>query len=239
VIAVVEQRLVSAIRRALAAAGDPTRAAAMRAYMKSALPYRGVQSAVQKRINAAAFARYPLRDPESWRDTVLALWRGARYREERYAAIALTGVPNAAPWQTLDTIPMYEELIVTGAWWDYVDAIAAHRIGPLLEAHPAPMRRLLRRWSRDPHLWKRRTAILAQLTFRERTDVRLLLACIEPNLGDADFFIRKSIGWALRQYARTAPAAVAAYVAANASRLSGLSRREATKHLSRATQANA
>ena len=126
---------------------------------------------------------------------------------------------------------MYEELIVTGAWWDYVDAIAAHRIGPLLAKYPAAMRRLLRRWSRDDHLWKRRTAILAQLTFKERTDVRLLHACIEPNLGDTDFFIRKAIGWALRQHARTDRDGVAAYVNAHLSLMSGLSRREATKHL--------
>ena len=203
----------------------------MRAYMKSAMPFHGVQSAAQQRIWRGVFTRHPLADPESWHETVLALWRDATYREERYAAIALTGVHHYEAWQTLDTIPMYEELIVTGAWWDYVDAIAAHRIGPLLAKYPAAMRRLLRRWSRDDHLWKRRTAILAQLTFKERTDVRLLHACIEPNLGDTDFFIRKAIGWALRQHARTDPDGVAAYVNAHLSLMSGLSRREATKHL--------
>jgi 3-methyladenine DNA glycosylase AlkD len=122
-------------------------------------------------------------DQESWRETVLALWRDASWREERYAAIALTGERRYDAWQTLDTIPMYEELIVTGAWWDYVDTIAAHRIGHLLEAHPTAMHRLLRQWSCDAHLWKRRTAILAQLTFKGRTDARLLYACIDPNLG--------------------------------------------------------
>jgi 3-methyladenine DNA glycosylase AlkD len=227
----VDERLVRSVRRALARAGDPAKAAAMQAYMKSALPYRGVQTADQRRIWREVFRRHPPRDAPSWRETVLALWRGAAYREERYAAIACSGLGDASAWQTLDVVPMYEEMIVTGAWWDYVDAIAANRIGPLLAAYPVPMRRLLRAWSRDAHLWKRRTAILAQLTFKDRTDTTLLYACIEPNLGDTQFFIRKAIGWALRQHARTDPQGVAAYVRANSSRLSGLSRREAMKHI--------
>jgi 3-methyladenine DNA glycosylase AlkD len=228
---VIEEHLVRAVRHALARAGDPERAAAMRAYMKSALPYRGVPSPDQRCIWRTVFPQFPIADPESWQATILVLWRGAAYREERYAAMALAGERRYDAWQTLEAIPMYEELIVTGAWWDYVDTIAAHRIGHLLETHPAAMRPLLRRWSRDEHLWKRRTAILAQLTFKERTDTRLLFACIDANLADTAFFIRKAIGWALRQYARTDPEAVSAYVRRHASRLSGLSRREATKHL--------
>ncbi len=90
---------------------------------------------------------------------------------------------------------------------------------------------MLRRWSRDHNLWKRRTAILAQLGFKEQTDLDLLYACIEPNLSDRDFFIRKAIGWALRQYAWTDPREVARYVRAQGNRLSPLSRREAVKNI--------
>ena len=227
----IDHTLVRAVRRGLARAGDPEKATSMQAYMKSALPYRGVRAPGQRRIWREVFRRHPPSDPSSWRDTALALWRSATYREERYAAIAYTGVRQADMWQTLDTLGMYEEMIVSGAWWDYVDVISAHRIGPLLARHPSPMRRLLRLWSRDADVWKRRTAILAQLTFKDRTDATLLYACIEPSLGDARFFIRKAIGWALRQHARTDRDGVAAFVRANASRLSGLSRREALKHI--------
>ena len=125
---------------------------------------------------------------------------------------------------------MYEEMIVTGAWWDYVDHIAGRRIGLLLRNHPAPMSRLMRRWSRSDDMWKRRTSIICQLGFKERTDLALLYDCIEPNLDDREFFIRKAIGWALRQHAWTDPKEVQRYVRAHEDQLSGLSRREALKN---------
>jgi 3-methyladenine DNA glycosylase AlkD len=225
--------LLAEVRRELARAADPVRAPAMQAYMKSAMPFRGVAGPAQARICTAVFSRHPLPDFDAWRDTALALWRGATYREERYAALMLTGARRYQAFQRLETIPMYEELIVTGAWWDFVDLIASRRIGPLLAAHPRPLSALMRRWSRDRNMWKRRTAILCQLSFKHDTDARLLFACIEPNLGDREFFIRKAIGWALRQYARTSPETVRAYVRSRGDRLSALSRREAMKHLAR------
>ena len=122
-------------------------------------------------------------------------------------------------------------MIVTGAWWDYVDAIAAHQVGTVLRRHPGETKRLLRRWSRDPDLWRRRTAILAQLSFKADTDLRLLYDCIAPNLSDREFFIRKAIGWALRQYGWTNPEEVRRYVTEHEAELSPLSRREALKNL--------
>lgn len=199
--------------------------------MKSAMPFRGVGGPRQARIWKDAFDRHPLPDYDTWRDTALALWRGAKYREERYGALALTGARRYRTFQRPDTIPMYEEMVVTGAWWDYVDLIASRRVGPLLASHPARISAVVRRWSRDPDVWKRRTAILCQLSFKERTDARLLFDCLDTNLDDREFFIRKAIGWALRQYARTDPAAVRAYVRARGDRLSPLSRREALKHM--------
>jgi 3-methyladenine DNA glycosylase AlkD len=131
---------------------------------------------------------------------------------------------------TPDQMPMLEELVVTGAWWDHVDELAGV-IGGLLRAHPRRMKPLMRRWSTDPNLWKRRVSIICQLGFKRDTDLELLYANIEPNLGDRDFFIRKAIGWALRQYAWTDPVEVARYVRAHDGRLSALSKREALKNI--------
>jgi 3-methyladenine DNA glycosylase AlkD len=89
----------------------------------------------------------------------------------------------------------------------------------------------MRRWARDPHLWKRRASLICQLKRRDRLDTALLTDCIDANLEDRDFFIRKAIGWALRQHAKQDPAWVRAFVEARGERLSGLSRREAMKHL--------
>jgi 3-methyladenine DNA glycosylase AlkD len=126
---------------------------------------------------------------------------------------------------------MYEEMIVTGAWWDYVDAIAGHRLGLLLRRFPAPMRKQMLAWSRDQDLWKRRSAILCQLRFKGETDLELLYACIAPSLASREFFLRKAIGWALRQYAWTDPREVVRYVREHQAALSPLSRREALKNV--------
>ena len=162
---------------------------------------------------------------------VLDLWRRASFREERYAAMALAGHARARSFQTSAAMKIYEELIVVGAWWDYVDHIAAHRVGPILRDYPASMRRRMLAWSNSANMWKRRTSIICQLGFKEHTDLELLYACIEPSLDSDEFFLRKAIGWALREHAWTDPAEVKRYVRLKRNRLSGLSIREALKNV--------
>ena len=224
-------QLISAVREALAQHSDPAKSAAMQAYMKSPMPFLGVPAPRQAQVFRQVFAAHPLSSFDEWRDTVLALWREARFREERYAAIALTGDRRYRAFQTLAALPLYEEMVVTGAWWDLVDTIAVHRVGDLLRAHPATMRDTMLAWSRDADKWKRRTAILSQNAAKAATDEDLLFACVTPNLTDPDFFIRKAIGWALREYAKANPASVRRYVAEHEAAISPLSRREALKHI--------
>jgi 3-methyladenine DNA glycosylase AlkD len=227
-----DRALVDAVRRELAAAADPAKAPGMQAYMKSAMPYHGVQAPAQRRIFRAVFADHPVGSFAAWRATVLALWREAGHREERYAAVALAGDRRYRAHRTsMAALPLYRELIVTGAWWDLVDSVATHPVAELLAERRAPMTRTLRGWSQAPDRWLRRTAIICQVHAKAGTDLELLYACIEPNLAERDFFIRKAIGWALRAYAWTDPDEVAGYVRANQERLSPLSRREALKHL--------
>jgi 3-methyladenine DNA glycosylase AlkD len=223
--------LIAAVREELARVADPAKAPAMQAYMKSAMPYLGVTAPQLRQVCRAVFAARPLANFDEWHDSALALWREARYREERYAAIGLTGDRRYRSYQRLDALPLYEEMIVTGAWWDYVDDLASHRIGPLLALHPDPLRATMLAWSRDANLWKRRTAILSQLSFKTSTDEELLFACIAPNMGEKDFFIRKAIGWALREYSKTQPDTVRRYVREHETELSPLSRREALKYM--------
>ena len=221
--------LVSAIRGELAAHADPARAPRMQAYLKTDMPCRGVTVPLQREIVARAAADFPIESFADWRDTVLELRRGAEYREELGCAGFLAGQRRYRTFQTLAALPLYEELIVRGAWWDLVDDIATHRLGPLVLAYPESMRKTMLAWSRDRSLWKRRSSIICQMTLKRKTDLELLYACVEPNLSDGDFFIRKAIGWALRGLAHTDPDEVVRYVRANESRLSPLSRREALK----------
>jgi 3-methyladenine DNA glycosylase AlkD len=227
----VDEGLLAAVRAALAGAAEPQRAPAMQSYMKSAMPYLGVPKPARERALRPVFTTWTLLDASSWSATVLALWRQAQFREERYAAIDLTGHRRYRAFQRAETLDLYDEMITTGAWWDYVDEIAAHRVGPLLAAHPEVLRPVILRWSCDANLWRRRSSIICQLSFKAATDLELLYACIDANLDDPDFFIRKAIGWALRQYARTDPAEIGRFVSARGDCLSPLSRREALKNI--------
>ena len=229
--------LVDAIRAALAHAGDPARAAGQQAYMKSAMPFRGLTAPVLRATLRPLLAEpaHRLTSRQEWEATVRTLWDDAAYREERYAALALSGHRTYRAWaREVASVPLFRHLVVTGAWWDYVDQIASHRIGDILRAHPDSEADRMRSWARDPDLWVRRTAILSQLSSKEGLDRQLLLDVIEPNLADPDFFIRKAIGWALRQHAHLGPEAgewVRQVVAGYGERLSPLSRREALKNL--------
>ena len=199
--------------------------------MKSDMPYLGVGADPLRAVCRRVFAEAALDDAASWRALTLAIWRGARFREERYAAFELTGDKRARAFHTLDALPMYEEMIVTGAWWDTVDVLAKFRLGELLAKEPAVMRKTMLAWSRCDDMWKRRSSILCQLAFKEKTDLALLYTCIEPSLSSKEFFLRKAIGWALRELAWKDPDEIVRYVRANARRLSPLSKREALKNV--------
>jgi 3-methyladenine DNA glycosylase AlkD len=223
---------LATLRAELRAHADPIKAGPMQAYMKSAMPYLGIMSTPLAAICRAQMAATRLPTFACWRDSILALWRDAAFREERYAAIAIARHRVYDEHQTLASLPMYRELIVTGAWWDYVDVIASHPIGTLLRRYPAPMSKTLRTWSQHDDMWLRRSAIIAQLHFGRDLDRQLLYDCIEPSLDSREFFLRKAIGWALRQYARTDAREVLRYVTSHRTRLSNLSTREALKHVS-------
>ena len=220
--------LMSTIRSRLRDAADPARAAGAQAYLKSGMPSLGVRVPEVRRIVKAAAKELPPRSLQELQSTALELWRGAGCREERYAAIDLTGLRLAAG--ELDMLPVYEEIIRTGAWWDLVDGVS-HRLCALLQTHPEDMSPTLTRWSTDADFWIRRAAITAQLGAKSATDPALLAAVIEPNLADREFFIRKAIGWALRDYAATDPDWVREFAARHGTALSPLSRREALRNL--------
>ncbi|HLN10519.1 MAG TPA: DNA alkylation repair protein [Xanthobacteraceae bacterium] len=221
--------MLSDLRREFELIADPGKAVRMQAYMKSAMPYHGVPSPQVKQVCRKVFADLELSNRTAWQTQVLDIWRHAKYREERYAALNLCADRIARPFHEPRAMTMYENMIVTGAWWDYVDELS-HRVGDILRRYPSRIGPVLRRWSRSDDLWKRRTSIICQRSFKTATDLDLLYACIEPSLESKEFFLQKAIGWALRQHAWTDPGEVTAYVKRE-SRLAPLSRREALKNL--------
>ena len=203
----------------------------MRAYLKSEMPCLGVNLPVIRQVVRSVVAEHPLDDRDEWQRAIRDLWDNAEYREERHAALAIAAHRSATTWaRDPSSLDLYRYLIVTGAWWDLVDEVA-HRIADLLHAAPADTRSAMLVWSTDPDRWLRRVSIICQVGAKDFTDLDLLIRCIDANLDDRDFFLRKAIGWALRDLAKTNPEWVRQFVAERDDRLSALSRREALKHL--------
>jgi 3-methyladenine DNA glycosylase AlkD len=222
--------LVDQIKAALREHADPEKAAPMQAYMKSEMPYLGVRVPVVRSICRPLIRDAEYLDRGSWEAAIRELYDGARYREERYAALSIVRHARYHDYLTYDALPLFEHLIRTGAWWDLVDE-TSHCVGVVLMADRARTTGSMLRWARDRDAWVRRSAIICQLGHQDATDTELLTACILPNVTDRDFFIRKAIGWALREYAWTNPEWVREFVDTYHETMSALSRREATKHL--------
>ena len=226
-----DRGLVEAVRAELAAAGDRDVATKQQAYMKSEMPYHGLPAPLLKAVLRPLLRGWQPDSREQWEATVLALWDQASHREQRYAALAVARHRRAASWRDPSSLGLWRHLVVTGAWWDLVDEVATHLVGDVLRDHRAETEPVLRAWATDDDLWVRRTAVICQVGHGRDADPDLLRHAVEANLADPTFWLRKAIGWALRDYARTDPDWVRAEVTRLGDRLSGLSRREAMKHL--------
>lgn len=216
------------VREELQRSADPSKAPKMQQYVKSPLPFYGVQSAGQKAVWRIVRQQFPALDWNDYEESVKILWFQATYHEEKYLALYIL---NGYPQHRLPrAMPLYETLLESCWNWDLLDGIAGGTVGRLLLKDPA-LESWLVKWSRSENFWMRRAALIGQLNLKEHTNTRLLFDFCEKMAHEKEFFIRKAIGWALRQYARTDPEAVKHFVEQMGERLSGLSRREALKHL--------
>lgn len=227
-------QLVAAVRAALVDAGDPERAAAQQKYMKSPMPYYGISASAFRALLKHPLAEHRLAEAAEWQRAIRTLWDEASHREHWYAALAVARHRYYKAWRTdPDSLSLYEHLVRTGRWWDVCDETASHLIAPLLDAHRDALEPVMRQWSRDPELWIRRVAVQSQLSLKAETDPALLGELIVPNLGDTTFWMRKAIGWSLREYSKIDPQWVRAFVAQHDAQFSGLSRKEALRLIDR------
>jgi 3-methyladenine DNA glycosylase AlkD len=204
------------------------KAAAAQAYMKTTQPFLGV-SVPQVRRVARDLARETGAASAVERLALASeLWSNATHREHWYAAQEICAAASCRG--QLDFLPLYERMVTEGAWWDIVDG-CSRRYGELLRAHPEKIGPMMRDWSRDANPWKRRQSMICQLHLGSHTDTDLLDEALVANLEDPEFFIRKALGWALRQYGKTDPDWVRTWVAGHRRFMSPLSLREALKHL--------
>jgi 3-methyladenine DNA glycosylase AlkD len=210
-----------------AAAADPQRAVPMRAYMRDQFPFLGIPSPRRRELSREALAGFARPTEAELCAIALACWELPEREYQLFACDYLRRYGAVCTPAALDTA---RTLITTKSWWDTVDALAGRLVGPIVARHPAALS-TMDEWVAGDERWLVRAAILHQLTYGPRTDeVRLFHYC-RTQAGHPDFFIRKAIGWALRQYAKTEPDAVRRFVRAHGAHLSALSVREALKNL--------
>ena len=216
---------VDAVTAALAPLRDRTRATAMVAYMKGHFPFLGVPTPARRSATKVIAKPEPALVLEIVRD----LWR-LNEREYHYVALDLLDV-MAKKLDPPELLALIEELALDKSWWDSIDGLAGIGSGVLRRAPQT--RGVVDRWSAHNSFWVNRLAILHQNGWGAETNPDILFKLCLAHSESKEFFIRKAIGWALREYAWTEPEAVRSFVQANASRLSPLSAREALKNIRR------
>jgi len=219
--------LVDRLVEAYGGAADPERASGMRAYMRDQFPFLGIPTPRRRALSRDVLAGSGRPTEDDLRAVALACWDLPEREYQYFACDLLARHAAVCSPAALDTARV---LVTTKSWWDTVDALASRFVGSIVARHPAAVS-TMDEWVHDGNLWVARTAILHQLTYRERTDADRLFRYCLAQAGHRDFFIRKAIGWALRQYAWTDPDAVRRFVRAHAASLSTLSQREALKNI--------
>lgn len=216
------------VQSALAEQANPEKAAGMQAYLKTDMPFYGVQKPGRAKIMRHIEKGFAPGTHDDYLALATALWE-LPHREEKYLAqgVATTFDEFIVP----ESMPLYLRFIEEGAWWDFVDETATHMIRELVLEYPEQTWAVVDSWNDDENMWLRRTSIICQVGAKERTDTERLFRFSRARMHEKEFFIRKAIGWALRDYARTDPEAVADFVNETREGLSGLTFREATRHI--------
>ncbi|MFF7178809.1 DNA alkylation repair protein [Streptomyces sp. NPDC008121] len=208
-------------------AANPFRAQEQIAYMKGVAPFLGLRTPERRALSRTVLDGLA-RPGED--DCAAVALRCFALPEREYHYFAVDYLRRHVTSCSSDFLPVARQLVTTVSWWDTVDHLAAHVVGGLVAADPGLAARM-DEWIEDDDLWVARTALLHQLRFKAATDTERLFAYCLRRSSHPDFFIRKAIGWALREYAKTAPGEVRAFVGANEGRLSPLSVREALKNI--------
>ncbi|MGW1916644.1 DNA alkylation repair protein [Streptomyces sp. NPDC002076] len=209
------------------AAADPGRAGPMRAYTRDVAPFLGIPTLDRRALSRTVLAGTPRPDEADCTAIALCCW-ALPGREYHYFAV--DHLRRHAGRCSSGFVPVTRHLVTTVPWWDTVDPLAAHVVGRLVAADPG-LTADMDAWITDGDLWLVRTALLHQPARKESTDTdRLFTYCLLQS-GHPDFFVRKAIGWALREYAKTGPEAVRAFLARERGRFAPLTVREALENI--------
>lgn len=207
---------------------NPELAERMSAYMKHNFKFLGIPSPLRSELNKDIFALIGKMDIVNIEPIVEALWQ---LPEREYQYLALVLIDKVKKKLTPSHLEFFIELILEKSWWDTIDAIAPNYIGYIMLQYPELREEYIPAWVRSNNFWINRTALLFQLKYKKDTDFELLKSCIEPLKTQKEFFVKKAIGWALREYSKTNPEMVKDYI--STANLQALSKKEGLKHMIR------
>jgi len=208
--------------------GNKAYALKMKAYLKGRYNFFGIMATPRRETFKELWSDHKDFIKTNWKPLVLTLWKKEQ-REYHYMAMdILSKIEKKLEPEDIDTI---EYLITHNSWWDTVDFLASHCIGNILKKDKALMYDKADMYIQSDHMWLQRTGIIFQLFYKKETDKDLLFAQLITAMGGKEFFINKAIGWALRQYSRTNPSAVAEFIDVNRAKMAHLSIKEGSKYL--------
>lgn len=205
---------------------DPKRASGAKAYMRNQFDFFGLTSPDRKHLVREYWKQHEPITINDLPEFIELCWQHPM-REMQYAGMDVV-IQHAKKLQRKD-LAMLELMITEKSWWDTVDVVAARCAGVYFQKFPEEIPLRIEAWMQTGNLWLMRSALLFQLHYKRQTNVQLLQSLIIRLQHHPDFFIRKSIGWVLRQYARTDARFVKHFV--NTQELSALSKKEALKNL--------
>jgi 3-methyladenine DNA glycosylase AlkD len=215
--------------RSLETNQNPENARAMEQYMRNQFPFFGIKATERRLLVREFVTTYGLPQINQIPDVVTTLWNHPK-RECQSAALDL--LVRSKKRVSAEHMPLVEWMILTKSWWDTVDVIAPQCCGTLFQQEPPLIDHYAEKWIISGNFWLRRAALLFQLKYKNTTDEQRLFHYILLNTDSDEFFIQKAIGWALREYSKTAPDAVKQFIKEH-DELKSLSRREGMKWLNR------
>jgi 3-methyladenine DNA glycosylase AlkD len=219
--------LITELENTFAASSNAENALPMAKYMKDLFPFYGIKTDERRAILKSVCKKHQTEIKNNIRAIGWELFL-KKERELQYCGIEII-IKNLKNNYIIEDIVWIEKLLITNSWWDSVDTISKYILGSYLEQFPTEITTVVQRFSNAENIWLNRSVILFQLGYKSTTDFNLLQSLCLKHSHSNEFFIRKAIGWALREYAKTDPDAVRKFVLQT--NLKPLSKKEALKNI--------
>ena len=201
---------------------NPEVAHQMEKYMRHLFPFFGIKSPERSEVYKDFIKKKGLIPKANRLEIVQWCWQAP---QREYQLFAMEFLGRTTRNEPEDILELYEYMIVTKSWWDTVDYIAINLVGAYFKNYPESIEKVTNQWMKSQNMWLLRTCLLFQLKYKSQLNTKLLHSFISELRQSKEFFIRKAIGWVLREYSKTNPNFVIEYVKSND--LAPLSQREA------------